>query len=196
MCRLSKMVKLFSKRSANIEYVFALSIYKFVWKMQHTCCESCSVVPIWVVSLYQMTWACGSACTTQINCASWPTPVCTNGRSTSISGGSINNRYKKLNQWHPMYHSSCRFILMVCPQMLDRVQWFVIRKCELWMPMWTRIYVCIVLYTYALILQLKIRFSCFRHRNTWIQHHIHTKQIIQRQCRRKMVDYLMSFSAH
>lgn len=39
-----------------------------------TCCESCSVVPICVVSLYQMTWADGSACTTQINWASWPTP--------------------------------------------------------------------------------------------------------------------------
>lgn len=40
-----------------------------------TCCESCSVVPIWVVSLYQITWAWGSACTTQINWASWPTPL-------------------------------------------------------------------------------------------------------------------------
>lgn len=79
-----------------------------IWKiLVRTCCDSCSVVPIWVVSLYQMTWACGSACTTQINWASWPTPVCTNGRSTSISGGSINNRQKKLNQRHPMYHSSC-----------------------------------------------------------------------------------------
>lgn len=190
------MVKLFSKRSANIKYVYMCrSLFTNSFKkIQHTCCESCSVVPIWVVSLYQMTWACGSACTTQINWASWPTPVCTNGRSTSISGGSINNRHKKLNQWHPMYHSSCVLF------------WWFARKCSIeFSDLWFENANCecqyehanICMYVYICInTAVENSIFMFSALQYMIQHHIHTKQIIQRQCRRKMVDYLMSFSSH
>lgn len=66
------------KRNHNLNYV--------------TCCECCSVVPSWVLSLYQIICGIGSAWTMQTSCASWPTPVWTNGRSTSISGESAKKK--------------------------------------------------------------------------------------------------------
>lgn len=61
-----------------------------------TCCECCSVVPNWVLSLNQITCGGGSACTIQISWASNPSPVWINGCSTSISGASgkhSNNKH-------------------------------------------------------------------------------------------------------
>jgi hypothetical protein len=72
--------------------------FRLVSKKIFTCCECCSVVPSWVVSLYQMMFGCGSAWTIQINIASYPTPVCMNVRSTSISGESIHTDVTRMKR--------------------------------------------------------------------------------------------------